>query len=307
MTRSGPGAVSRWLALWVLACGMMACGRASEPEVVVRAMTFNIRYGTAEDGPNHWELRRELVFATLREQDYDFIGLQEALPFQIEEIARALPDHEVLYRTREADPSAGEACAVFYRADRWQLDDRLQGTFWLSETPEAPGSRSWDSSLPRIATWGLFSHREHGARIFVFNTHFDHRGQVARERSAELLRERAAAEAAGEPLLVMGDFNAGETNPAIALLRQRSKAGLELVDSFRLVRPDVAAVYTGNGWGSREEGEKIDAIFVPAGAEVLDAAILRPRFDGRTPSDHDPVTVALRLRLEQIAIDRGAR
>ncbi|HVS12725.1 MAG TPA: endonuclease/exonuclease/phosphatase family protein [Thermoanaerobaculia bacterium] len=266
-------------------------------------MTFNVRYGTADDGPNHWDLRRELVFATLRQHDYDFIGLQEALPFQIEEIASVLPDHEVLYRTREADPSEGEACAIFYWADRWQLDPRRRGTFWLSETPEVPASRSWDSSLPRIATWGLFSHRESGARVFVFNTHFDHRGQMARERSAELLRDRAASEAGGAPLLVMGDFNAGETNRAITLLRRRSDAGLELVDSFRLVHPDASEVYTGNGWARREEGEKIDGIFVSAGTEVLAAAILRPRLDGRAPSDHDPVTVSLRLRLEQVEIE----
>ena len=282
--------------LALLGCATTTGVPPPETEVVVRAMTFNIRYGTAEDGPNHWDLRRELVLATLREHDHDFIGLQEALPFQIEEIAAVLPDHQVLYRTREADPTTGEACAIFYRADRWSLDRGRHGTFWLSETPDVPGSRSWDSALPRIATWGRFSHRESGARIFAFNTHFDHRGHLARERSAELLRERVSAEAEGAPLLVMGDFNAGESNRAIARLRDHSESGLELVDSFRVVHPDATDVHTLNDWGEQHQGEKIDGIFVPAGTEVVAAAILRPRFEGRTPSDHDPVTVTLRLR-----------
>jgi len=266
-------------------------------------MSFNIRYGTADDGPNHWRLRRELVFATLSAGDYDFIGLQEALPFQLDEIASALPEHEILYRTREQDPAEGEACAILYRADRWQLDRREQGTFWLSETPQVPGSVSWDSSLPRITTWGRFSHLDSGALIYVFNTHFDHRGQQAREESAELLRRRVAQAADSAPVLVMGDFNAGEQNPAMLALRSTDGTSAPLVDSFRLLHPDAVDVYTANGWGDRVAGEKIDTIFVRKGTDVRRAAILRPRYDGRAPSDHDPVTAELILKLDQIVIE----
>ncbi|MEE2777642.1 MAG: endonuclease/exonuclease/phosphatase family protein [Acidobacteriota bacterium] len=277
--------------------GVVGAVPGSALEIEVRAMSFNVRYGSAEDGPNHWLKRRESVIETLASDDFDFIGLQEALPFQIEEIAAALPQFGVLSRTREVDPAEGEACTVLFRKDRWTLDRRQNGTFWLSETPDVAGSKSWDAALPRIATWGLFSEAETGARIHVFNTHFDHRGQESRERSAALLRRRVAEYAGDGPLLLMGDFNSGEDNAAMRLLRAASASGPPLVDSFRVVHPDATETYTFNGWGSRSAGEKIDAIFVRADANVAAARIARPRFEGRAPSDHDPVTVALRLKM----------
>lgn len=291
----------------VLAAALLGSSAAAAGEISATAslMSFNIRYGLADDGENRWELRRELVFETLRGDSYDFIGLQEALPFQIEEIAEALPGYGLTYRTRQVDPKEGEACAIFYREDRWELDRRNHGTFWLSETPDEAGSKSWDSSLPRIATWGRFEDRESGVAVWVFNTHFDHRGQKARENSASLLRARALELSAGAPLLVMGDFNAGESNPAIARLRGGADSGARWVDSFRVVRPRDPEPYTGNGWGERTTGQKIDAIFVPEGTVVKAAAVERPRFDGRTPSDHDPVTatVALRVSFDELSVE----
>ena len=166
---------------------------SADQQAQARVLSFNIRYGLADDGDNSWPQRRELVFEAIRAGSYDFIGLQEALPFQIEEIQERLPGYGLLSRTREADPNEGEACAIFYRSSRWRLDPEQHGTFWLSATPEEPGSKSWDSSLPRIATWGAFISRQTDQQIYVYNTHFDHRGSAARLESAKLIRAHIAA------------------------------------------------------------------------------------------------------------------
>ncbi len=257
-------------------------------------LTFNIRYGLADDGPNSWPLRRELVFDTIRRGSYDIVGLQEALPFQIAEILDALPELEAYWRTREIDPAESEACAVLYRTDRWRLREEASGTLWLSETPEVPGSKSWDSSLPRIATWAALEERGTGHLLHVLNTHFDHRGETARLESARIVRAHAARLAASAPIVVMGDFNAGEASPPMRELRRES-GGFALRDSFRVLHPNATGTGTFNFWRGERDGEKIDGILVDPSLSVLEAGIVRHQVEGRYPSDHYPVRALLSL------------
>ena len=257
----------------------------------VRLMSFNIRYGLADDGPNSWSNRRELVFDVIRQGRHDVVGLQEALPFQVQEIVAALPEFAVHYRTREADPEQGEACAVLYRTSRWRLGPE-SGTLWLSETPDEPGTKSWDSSLPRIVTWVSLTERTTGRPLVVLNTHFDHRGSLARRESAELVWRQAVNLAGDAPVVVMGDFNADEDSEPLRILR-RSDPKLELVDTYRQVHPDAVDVGTFNSWRGETKGAKIDGILVDARSKVLRAEIVRHSVDRRYPSDHFPVTAAL--------------
>ena len=135
------------------------------------------------------------------------------------------------------------------------------------------------------------------------NTHFDHRSQSARENSAALLRAKIPELADGSPFLLMGDFNAGEQNAAIVTLRGAPGSDDVWIDSYRKLHPEEKNAFTGNGWGERTSGEKIDAIFVDEDAEILEAEILRPRHEGRAPSDHDPVSAVLRLRVAEYSVE----
>jgi endonuclease/exonuclease/phosphatase family metal-dependent hydrolase len=254
----------------------------------VTVMSFNIRYGTAPDGDNHWTKRREQLFALLREQQPDLLGLQEALHHQIEEILAAVPGYGYVGIGRTDGRRAGEYAAILYRATR--LQPRRSDTFWLSETPAVVGSRTWGNTIERICTWAYFEDRE-GPSFYAYNVHFDHQSQSSRERSSALLLERIAARAPAAPVVVMGDFNAGEQNPAITLL------AAVLRDTFRVLHPDAAPAGTFNGFElGRTGGDKIDYVFVLPGIEVLEAAIVRASRDGRYPSDHFPVTARVRVR-----------
>jgi endonuclease/exonuclease/phosphatase family metal-dependent hydrolase len=251
-------------------------------------MSFNIRYGTAKDGENEWTLRRTMLFDVVREQDADIIGLQEALAFQIDEIVAAVPGYATVGVGRDDAAAKGEFAAILFKRSRFRVAEA--GTFWFSDTPAVPGSTSWGNTITRICTWARLIDRD-GRGFYVFNVHLDHQSQPSRERSTRLLRERVDARAfAAEPVVITGDFNAGEKNPAVTTL-----AG-PFVDTFRVVRPDdtPAGTFTGFKFGN-VAGEKIDYIFVQPPTEVMRAEIVRFSRNERYPSDHFPVVARVRF------------
>lgn len=278
---------------------------AGEPLTV---MSFNIRYGTADDGENRWTARREQLFELLRDQDADLVGLQEALGFQIQEIVEAMPGYAAVGVGRDDGRAAGEHAAILFRRARLRVAEA--GTFWLSDTPELPGSRSWGNHITRICTWARFVDRG-GDAFWVYNLHLDHESQPSRERSAQLLAQRMRGRPYGdEPVVVTGDFNVGEDNAALRQLLGESaggtpRAAAPFVDTFRVVHPAERDVGTFTGFAfGRTSGPKIDYVLVQPDAEVLAAAILRSSRDRRYPSDHFPVTARVRLRAPSEKKDR---
>jgi endonuclease/exonuclease/phosphatase family metal-dependent hydrolase len=270
----------------------LAFGQAPAPQPAQGApltvMSFNIRYGTANDGDNHWLRRREQLFALLREQQADVVGLQEALHGQIDEILRAVPGYGYVGVGRSDGRQAGEYAAILYRTARLQV--RRSDTFWFSDTPGVVKSTSWGNQIERICTWAYFEDRD-GPAFYLYNVHLDHQSQPSRERSVALLLARIAARDPRAPVVVTGDFNAGEDNPAAVAMRASFR------DSFRVLQPDATEVGTFSGFRlGQASGDKIDFVFVEPGAEVLEAAIVRTSRDGRYPSDHFPETARIRLR-----------
>lgn len=251
-------------------------------------MTFNIRYGTANDGDNRWEARRGQLFDLIRAQAPDVIGLQEALHFQIDEILAAVPGYRMVGVGRTDGGQGGEYAAILYRESR--LSVRRTNTFWLSDTPDVVKSNTWGAALERICTWALFDDRL-GTPFYLYNLHLDHVSQPAREKSVGLLLDRIGAREPSLPVVVTGDFNTGESNPVSKAMLGRFR------DTFRVLHPDEMDVGTGNQFKlGMTTGDKIDYIFVEPATEVLSAEILRNAVEGRYPSDHFPVVAKIRLR-----------
>jgi endonuclease/exonuclease/phosphatase family metal-dependent hydrolase len=261
-------------------------------------MSFNIRYGSAEDGENHWRNRADLVADVIRTAGPDVLGLQEALRFQIDELHAALPGYGEIGVGRDDGREAGEYAAILYRRDRLQVID--QGTFWLSETPDIPGSTSWGNRITRICTWARFSDMTDGTEFTVHNVHFDHESQPSRVRSAELLVTRLRTANPRVPSIVLGDFNAGVDNPARLLLAptpggQTPTQTASLVDTYAATHPKSARDGTFNGFTGERSGERIDAILVSEDWTVRSATTVHTDRNGRYPSDHFPVTAVLHL------------
>jgi endonuclease/exonuclease/phosphatase family metal-dependent hydrolase len=259
-------------------------------------MTFNIRYGTANDGINRWENRKEFLAATIKEFGPDLLGTQETLGFQRDYLAEQLPGYDVVGVGRDDGKDQGEMMALYFKRERFEK--LAEGHFWLSETPDKPGSKSWDSSLPRMATWVKLRDRgrEDAPPILFLNTHFDHIGPKARTKSAELIRRQVAELGKGCAVVVTGDFNAGEASePYKALFSQIDGKDSPLLDCYRARHPEKTANEgTGSGFkADNTSGARIDWIAASRDWKVQEATIVRAARDGRTPSDHFPVTVIL--------------
>lgn len=260
----------------------------------LRVMSFNIRFGTANDGENHWDKRKEFVVETVRAFHPDLLGTQETLGFQRDYLAEHLSGYEAIGVGRDYGDERGEMTAVLFRKERFEK--LAVGHFWLSETPEVPGSKSWDTSLTRMVTWLKLKDLKvtPPSEIYFFNTHFDHRGQLARQESARLIRKKIAELAGTTPTVVTGDFNAGEGSPPYQALFTED-GPVKLLDTFRLAHPDRKPNEgTFSSFKSTEiQGDRIDWIGVTTGWTVKSAEIDRTQREGRTPSDHFPVTAIM--------------
>jgi endonuclease/exonuclease/phosphatase family metal-dependent hydrolase len=271
-----------------------ALARAASPDtrstarLRVRALSFNIRYRNANDtGPKNWEARRGPVIDLIRREAPDFVGLQEALRPQLDDLHERLGgEYAEIGVGREDGKTRGEYSALLIRRDRWNVQE--SGTFWLSDTPDVPNSMTWGNRITRICTWARVQETASGRQVHFFNTHFDHESQPSREKSAALLAERIAARQPAGPFVLTGDFNAAPDNPAITAL---TGGTLKLVDAWKAANPDVPAAESGTwqAFNGNRDGGRIDFILVPPGTRVLDAAILHDAPGGVLPSDHFPV------------------
>jgi endonuclease/exonuclease/phosphatase family metal-dependent hydrolase len=264
----------------------------------LRVMSFNVRFGTAKDGPNRWELRHDLLVRTIRKFDPDLLGVQEALDFQCDELTSAL-GHDYAFHGagREDGQRKGEFCGVFFKRARFERFGA--GHFWLSDTPDQAGTRGWDAELPRMASWvklrdGSAPHQETCSVLFV-NTHWDHLGKTARFESARLIRRRICELHADGPVIIVGDFNAREDDEEYAeLLRAADDHGPRYLDAYREIHPnrqtDEASFH---GFKGGKEGSRIDWIIHSTDLAGIEATIDRRNEDGRYPSDHYPVTAVL--------------
>jgi endonuclease/exonuclease/phosphatase family metal-dependent hydrolase len=259
----------------------------------IRVVSSNVRYGSADDGQDRWQLRKELLADVLRNENADLIGTQEMLPFQAEYLRQHLDGYAYVGRSRELDNDEGEQCGIFYRQARFvELE---AGHFWLSPQPEQPGSQAWDAALPRMATWLKLFDRPAQRALVVINTHFDHRGHEARRHSAQVVRRFAQRYSDQYPIVVTGDFNCGEgSDPYVELVSQSVADSSPLVDVYRQVHPDkLPEEGTFNGFRGRRDGARIDWILATRDWQAMAADIVTANDQGRFPSDHFPVLAEL--------------
>lgn len=280
----------------------MLKGSATPPMPALTVATFNVRYGTAPDGPNHWEHRWPLFGHTLQAIAADVFCLQEVLPFQLAHVHHVLPGYHAVGVSRNDGRRGGEMVPIVWRVDRFELIDA--GHFWLGAEPHIPGVFGWDARHPRMVTWAALRFVRPPRAVFtVINTHFENRGSqnrgsVARAESAALIHRRVAALGPHMPVIVCGDFNSTENDPPYAALRQeRLEPGDGLRDAYRLMHPtpDPTADGTYHKFTGRQDVDRIDWVLVSRHWNVTAARIDHTSRGGRFPSDHFPVVAELEL------------
>lgn len=253
----------------------------------LKVMTYNIRYDNAGDGINQWDKRKTKVFDLIEKYDPDIIGVQEALHHQLTDIADELKQYEFFGAGRDDGKQKGEHSAVFIRKKKFKVLE--QNTFWLSETPEVPGSKHWDAAITRVATWGRLQDKKSKAVFLMVNTHFDHRGKESRKNSALLLKERADALGKELPVIITGDFNFTRDKPPYEVMMDSE--GIRLIDAAPKEAPGTSC---GFEVGSRP-CSGIDYIFHTAHWQSRNFQVIQDHDGKYYPSDHLPVIVELTL------------
>ena len=244
----------------------------------VQVMSYNIRLSLVDDGENHWNIRKPASIIMIDSLKPDVLGVQESVKEQVDYLVEHLPAYARVGVAREDGDSIGEFSAIFYLKDKYEV--MQNGTFWLSETPDVP-SFGWDAAHMRIVTWGKFRNRKTGRTFFAFNTHFDHRGEVARRESAHLLVQKIGELTLGAPVVfVTGDFNAEVSDPLFEPVKAH------FLDA-RQEAPITDTLSTYNGWGTYN-GAPIDHIFY-RGAKALSYRTVTDDFGVPYVSDHYPV------------------
>ena len=185
-----------------------------------KVMTYNIRYsaGDRNSADNNWEARRDDLANLVESANPDVAGFQEVLPDQRKWLEARFPGYAFVGDGRNADRVNGEASPIAFRKDRFE--PMKSGTFWLSETPDEPGSKSWKAAFPRICSYAVLKDKATGKTFAFANTHTDHRSEEAREKGMLLVIERMKEFSGGAPVVFVGDHSCLEyEKPAQAVAK----------------------------------------------------------------------------------------
>ncbi|MDO9340105.1 MAG: endonuclease/exonuclease/phosphatase family protein [Bacteroidales bacterium] len=270
------------------------CSHKSEKDAI-KIMTLNVRYDNPRDSINAWPNRAAQVCNFIIKEKPDILGMQEVLWRQYEVLDSVLKDYTSIGVGRDDGTRAGEMNPVFFRKERFDMVRTI--TFWLSNTPEIPGSRGWGASLPRIVTWMELVDKNNHEHFFYFNTHFAHDSDSARIMSSKILLNEVKKIAEGFPFIITGDFNMLRTSESYAILTGPAESVPLLKDSYTISekRP-LGPAYTFNGFSDKPGTGRIDYIFVRNGMKVLDHSTVIKKGKGIFISDHWPVKSTILIK-----------
>lgn len=262
--------------------------RQEKKNPTFNVITYNIRNNTPNDGVNAWPLRKDKVAALLKFHQADIFNVQEALPEQVDDLVNSFPGFDHVGVGRDDGKRAGEHMSVFFRKERFEK--RADGTFWLNEATTKPGL-GWDALCNRTVTWIRLKDKITKKSFYVFNTHFDHRGNKAREESAKLiLKSIKQINKENLPLILTGDFNLTKNSVPIQLILKELNDTKDKSQALPY-GPDG----TSGGFDVKVMPRTIDFIFINDKAGVVRHGVLSDSFGLFYPSDHLPVLVEVRI------------
>lgn len=257
----------------------------------LKLMTYNIRLDVETDQENDWTHRKDYFASQIHFYEPDILGVQEAKPNQINDMATFFADFRFVGTGRDG-ANQGESSAIFYKTARLLLLE--SNTFWLSETP-ASASKGWDAAFNRVCTYALFDDKKTKQKFWVFNTHLDHVGEEAKTKGIALILSKIAAlNSRKYPVFFMGDFNSEPTTDRIIELKK-------VMNDARDITQEKPFGPTGtfNNFKHNEATTKlIDYIFISKNdkVQVRKYAVLSDSKDLRYPSDHLPVYIEINFK-----------
>ncbi|PHQ55696.1 MAG: endonuclease/exonuclease/phosphatase [Lutibacter sp.] len=249
-------------------------------------MSYNIKYDNKNDTLNNWQDRKHKIIDLLKQYNPSVFGIQEGLKNQVEFIDNSLANYAYVGIGREGKKK-GEYSAIFYDLTKVELTDN--GTFWLSKTPDFI-SRGWDAALNRICTYALFKNLVTKKQLWIFNTHFDHIGKLARENSAKLILAKIEKlNIQNFPVILMGDFNATTKEKPIQILTSQLNDAVEIAET-----PLKGSRGTFNGFNMRAITKRIDYFFTDKLVVKSYTHIDDTLSNKKHISDHLPIMIVIK-------------
>ena len=254
----------------------------------IKVISYNVRYNNPNDGKDIWENRRSTIVNLIKNENPDFLGLQEVNHAQLLFLNSNLSNYSFVGVGRDDGKTKGEYSPIFYNNNLFDLIK--SDTFWLSSTPDKI-SVGWDASMERICTYAVFKNKTNKKNIWVFNTHFDHIGIEAREKSADLIISVINKLTEPEDYVVLtGDFN----------LLDDSKPIMNLQSNFNdtnknLEKTDKSYGTFNNFKLNFVSKSRIDYVFEKNFKLINSRHIIVKTPEGRWASDHHPILAKLKF------------
>ncbi len=246
-------------------------------------MSYNLRFDNPRDGENSWPNRHPAVKKVWEDVNADIIGIQEGMSHQVNTLKNWFHDYECVGLGREKD-GTGEQVAVFYKKERFECIDK--GHFWLSDTPDVPGSRSFGNDVYRISSWVILYDRLKEKKFIFLNTHLDNESQQARIKGAELICDFLAEQKELDGKIVTGDFNDIPDSEALAIMEKEG----DLKDTLKVAGSDLATFHN----FSDKSLMRIDYILCSMDLKVSKGKVVKDKPFNIYPSDHYPIYAELK-------------
>lgn len=255
----------------------------------IKIVSWNIRCKWDGDDKNSLLHRAGMILEKIDQMKPDVICFQETTTKSASFLKKYLTDYTVIFNCREED-FTGEGLATAYRKDTAEL--HTVDRFWLSPTPNIPGSRFENQSInPRICQVCLFQDIESGKLYRTYNNHLDHISDEARIIGINRVLERVSAdkEVFDCPFFILGDFNDFPDSKVIEYCNNYEETPI-----FDLTE-NLGCTY--HGFGELPDGKQIDYIYTDkASAEKpYTAEKWTDEINGIFLSDHYPVCVEIEL------------
>ncbi len=264
--------------------------------------SYNIRVKTADDkGVNSWDARKSYVARTVTDNGFDVVGFNEVKSGQQKTDLVSMLDNEYSFfgwDGHEGFESTAETAVdlVAWRTDKFDCLD--SGWFFLCrDLGTGMWEQSWDNSSfenVRHTSWVKLQVTGTDEVFYVFCTHLDHQGNIARMLQSHMNYEKMWEIAGHYPTIMVGDQNS--TTSRVNYLNLY-KAGL--TDAFSTVDDPTAKFgsadpATAGQWKEdTSTGRRIDYIWV-RGFNVDDYDHCTDTYDlGAMPSDH----IAIKAKL----------
>jgi endonuclease/exonuclease/phosphatase family metal-dependent hydrolase len=296
----------------------------------LKIMTYNIRMAHLDTDMNKWDNRKNKLVNLIKKYSPDIVGTQEGTITQLQELEIYFPEYKFIGYIKDKDPGNSENMIIFYKPEKFEVIE--YETAWISDTPNIPFSKSWDSMYPRSGTFAHFRNKNNNLlnqnlkEFAIVNVHLDHKGKTARVKGSEtLINYIANLKIKDLPIFLLGDFNESPGQRAHQLFlkngyldvwtqcKEDSKCtiGENFVSSFHyyygkivnliLSRLALYAIYTFHGSALPEFGRyHIDWILFKNAYNKLNPVLIEmPAIDidntGIYASDHFPIIAVFSL------------